>query len=142
MLQKRDGRIRNPIICHLAVMIVPSIPCSATTAAVCRPRPRVTEYDTSAVAMMLRACSITSAVLITDDHVKNILTSEKKMKTSSQPGCLTISIRVKILREVVAIAIPVHTHQMTLICVARLSLKSTSVLRLAIVMVAERVGQS
>lgn len=52
---EHGGRIRNAIICHLAVMIVPSMPCSTITAAVCRPRPRVTEYDTSAVAMMLRA---------------------------------------------------------------------------------------
>lgn len=47
--------IRNAMICHLAVAMVLSIPCSATTAAVCRPRPRVTDRETSAVAMMLRA---------------------------------------------------------------------------------------
>lgn len=62
MLQKRHGRIRNAMICHLAVVIVPSMPCSAITAAVCRPRPSATECDTSAVAMMLRAWSIKSAV--------------------------------------------------------------------------------
>jgi hypothetical protein len=44
-----------PNICHLAVSTNLSAPYSAVTAAVCRPRPRVTEYETNAAAMMLKA---------------------------------------------------------------------------------------
>lgn len=129
--------IRNANICHLSVRATLSMPCSAITAAVCRPSPRETEYDTNAAAMMLRAfrgqhqsclyfaCSLRRVLVL--------LTSEKKMKKSSQPSCFTTCAREKSFRETVEIAMPVKTHAMTLISVPRLSFKSASVVIVAIV---------
>lgn len=61
------------------------------------------------------------------------LTIEKKMKKSSQPKFFAICPRANSLRPTVAMAMPVKTQPMTLISTPRLSLKSTSVLKDAIV---------
>jgi hypothetical protein len=55
------------------------------------------------------------------------------MKKSSQPSLFAVCARANSFRKTVAIAMLVNTHAMTLTSVPRLSLKSTSVVTVAIV---------
>jgi len=96
------GKLKDPMlkgkpnICNFCVISSLSVPYSASTAAECRPKPRVTEYETKAAAMILRA-------------------SEKNMKKSSHPMLLIFCDRANNLRKTVTIAIPVNTQAKMLI---------------------------
>jgi hypothetical protein len=56
-----------------------------------------------------------------------MLTSEKKIKTSSQPNFFVIRDRVNSFRKTVTIAMPVNTHAMTLMFTPRFSWNCASV---------------
>jgi hypothetical protein len=101
------------MIYQKAVCSYRSILCSATTAAVCRPIPKVIEYKTNAVAMILIAFSNHDELSISPTRRFIFFTKEKKMKKSPHPIRL-LSIRVNSFKDTAAIATSVKMHPIDL----------------------------